>query len=115
MIIIKLLLNLVLIVFYLKINHNKYLNQFTTTDFLSIILNIVVIVLSLTNNISIFINIILSLITILFNYSCNYFFEIIKVNYDGKKMLLNNDNSLIEAIKEIRIKRLRTILKRYNL
>lgn len=116
MIILKFILNLILIYIYLKSNGNYRVIDFKLSEVLSFSLIFLIVVLSLINFISITQNIILGLLIALANYLYNYLLsDKIKVNLNDSNIYIESENNICDFLKEIKIKRLETILKRYNL
>jgi len=116
MIISRLILNLLLIYVFLKINNNKNIKELKLSEFFCLVLFIIVIVLSLINFISIIQNVILGIVIISSNYLLNYLFpDKIKVNLNDSNIYVENKENIFNILKDLKIKRLETILKRYNL
>ena len=116
MIILRLILNLLLIYVFLKANDNKNVKELKLSEFFCLNLFIIIIVLSLINYISIIQNVVLVILIYLSNYLLNYLFpDKIKVNLNNSNIYVENKENILDILKEIKIKRLETILKRYNL
>lgn len=116
MIILRLILNLLLIYVFLKANDNKNVKELKLSEFFCLNLFIIIIVLSLINYISIIQNVVLVILISLSNYLLNYLFpDKIKVNLNNSNIYVENKENILDILKEIKIKRLETILKRYNL
>jgi len=116
MFILKLILNLLLIYFYLKINGNYYIKELKISDTLCLILLSIFIILSFINYISVVLNVILIIIITFANYLFNYILpDKIKVNLNDSNIYIESKNSIFDILKDIKLKRLESILKRYNL
>ena len=116
MFILKLILNLLLIYFYLKINGNYYIKELKISDTLCLILFSIFIILSFINYISVILNVILILLVTFTNYLFNYILpDKIKVNLNDSNIYIESKNSIFDILKDIKLKRLESILKRYNL
>jgi len=116
MFILKLILNLLLIYIYLKINGNFYIKEFKISDTLCLILFSIFIILSFINYISVILNVILILLVTFTNYLFNYILpDKIKVNLNDSNIYIENKNNIFDILKDIKLKRLESILKRYNL
>ena len=116
MFILKLILNLLLIYFYLKINGNYYIKELKISDTICLILFSIFIILSFINYISVILNVILILLVTFTNYLFNYILpDKIKVNLNDSNIYIENKNNIFDILKDIKLKRLESILKRYNL
>ena len=116
MIILRLILNLLLIYVFLKVNDNKNIKELKLSEFFCLVLFIIIIALSLINYISIIQNVVLNILITLSNYLLNYLFpNKIKVNLNNSNIYVESKESILDILKDLKIKRLETILKRYNL
>ena len=116
MIILRLILNLLLIYVFLKVNDNKNIKELKLLEFFCLVLFIIIIALSLINYISIIQNVVLNILITLSNYLLNYLFpNKIKVNLNNSNIYVESKESILDILKDLKIKRLETILKRYNL